>query len=57
MTRLSKAGLKVRAKKYNFAMTKLEYLRCYVTREGIKPAIKKVQAMLNIKSTRAVKQL
>ena len=28
---LSEAGLKVRAKKYNFVMTELECLRCYVT--------------------------
>ena len=55
MSRLNQAGLKVRAKKCNFAMTELEYLGFVISREGIKPMAKKVQAMLNIKPPKTVK--
>ena len=57
LSRLNQAGLKVRAKKYNFGMTKLEYLGFIVSCEGIKPMAKKVQAMLNVKPPKTVKQL
>ena len=38
-------------------MTELVHLAYYVTWEGIKPAMKKIQAMLNIKLPRVVKHL
>ena len=57
ISRLNQVGLKIRAKKYNFAMIKLEYLGFVIFCERIKPMAKKVQAMLNIKLLKTVKQL
>ena len=48
MQRLSQAGLKVNARKSFFAQDSLEYLGFWVSREGIKPLTKKVEAILNI---------
>ena len=48
LQRLQKAELKIRAKKCAFAMQDLEYLGYHISRKGIKPMYKKVQAMLNI---------
>ena len=56
-TRLRDAGLKVHAKKSFFGRTELEYLGYYITRDGVKPLPKKVQAILNIKSPTTKKQL
>ena len=38
-------------------MPELEYLGYYISRKGIKPIYKKVQAMLNIQTPKTVKQL
>ena len=38
-------------------MPELEYLGYYISRKGIKPIYKKVQAMLNIQTLKTVKQL
>ena len=57
ISRLNQVGLKIRAKKCNFAMTKLEYLGFIISYERIKQMTKKVQAMLNIKPPKIVKQL
>jgi len=46
--RLQAAGLKVNANKSSFARSELEYLGYWITREGIQPQPKKIQAMLNI---------
>jgi hypothetical protein len=46
--RLRGAGLKVNAKKSFFAKTELEYLVFFITRNGIQPIPKKVDAILNI---------
>jgi transposase InsO family protein len=46
--RLLKAGLKVNAKKSFFARGELEYLGYWITREGIQPLPKKVEAIQNI---------
>jgi len=47
LTRLQKAGLKVNAKKSFFGRHELEYLGYWITREGVMPIPKKVQAILN----------
>ena len=57
LQRLQQAGLKIRAKKCAFAMPELEYLGYHISRKGIKPIYKKVQAMLNIQTPKTVKQL
>ncbi|NJO52629.1 MAG: hypothetical protein HC840_28105, partial [Leptolyngbyaceae cyanobacterium RM2_2_4] len=46
--RVSKAGLKVNAVKSFFAKGEVEYLGYWITRDGIQPLAKKVEAMLNI---------
>ena len=52
---LNEARLKVRTKKYKFAMPELEYLAYLITREKIKPVLKKTKAMLKIKVPKMVK--
>ena len=44
-TRLQKAGLKVNASKYCFGAHKCDYLGYHVTREGVMPIPKKVEAI------------
>ncbi len=46
LTRLCDAGLKVNAAKSLFYAHEIEYLGFILTREGIKPQPKKVQAIL-----------
>jgi len=46
--RLKPAGLKVNAKKSIFGKSELEYLGYWITREGIQPMPKKVQAIFAI---------
>jgi hypothetical protein len=46
LTRLHDAGLKVNAAKSLFCAHEIEYLGYILTREGIKPQPKKVQAIL-----------
>ena len=48
LTRLQKVGLKVNINKSFFARHELEYLGYWITREGIKPLTKKVEAIQNI---------
>ena len=57
LQRLQKAGLKVNAKKSKFCRTEVEYLGYLVTREGIKPQAKKVQAIHNMATPRTRKEL
>jgi hypothetical protein len=45
LKRLEKAGLKVNAKKSFFAREELEYLGFWITRNGIQPLPKKVEAI------------
>ena len=45
LTRLSEAGLKINASKSSFCQTELEYLGYWITRNGIKPITKKVEAI------------
>ena len=55
--RLRKAGLKVNAKKSFFARSELEYLGYWITREGIQPVTKKVDALLRIAEPKNRKEL
>jgi hypothetical protein len=49
LDRLQKAGLKVNTDKSTFFADKIEYLGFLLTRNGIKPVTKKVEAILNSK--------
>ena len=55
--RLRDAGLKVNAAKSFFCTHEIEYLGYMLTRGGIKPQIKKVQAILAINPPKNVKEL
>ncbi len=57
LTRLRDAGLKVNAAKSFFCTHEIEYLGCILTREGIKPQTKKVQAILMLNPPSNVKEL
>ena len=57
LNRLRTAGLKVNAKKSFFAQGQLEYLGYWITRDGIKPLQKKVDAILRIAAPTNKKQL
>ena len=46
--RIRQAGLKINANKSFFARGELEYLGCWITREGIQPVTKKIDAIHNI---------
>jgi len=55
--RLKSAGLKINAKKSFFGKSELEYLGYWITREGIQPMPKKVQAILAIQPPKDKRQL
>ena len=55
--RLERAGLKVNAKKSFFAREELEYLGFWITRNGIQPLDKKVEAMRKIAPPKTKKEL
>ncbi len=57
LTRLRDAGLKVNAAKSLFCAHEIEYLGYILTREGIKPQSKKVQAILMLNPPNSVKEL
>jgi hypothetical protein len=57
LIRLHDAGLKVNAAKSSFCAHEIEYLGCILTREGIKPQSKKVQAILALNPPNNVKEL
>ena len=57
LKRLRDAGLKVDAKKSSFRRHELEYLGYWVTREGVQPVPKKVEAIHNIAPPRNKKEL
>jgi hypothetical protein len=56
-TRLQEAGLKVNMSKSFFCKEELEYLGYWITREGVKPSTKKVEAILSIAPPTTRKQL
>ena len=57
LSRLQEAGLKINAVKSFFARTNLEYLGYNISREGLRPSQKKVEAILQIKAPTTRKQL
>jgi hypothetical protein len=57
LTRLCDAGLKVNAAKSSFCAHEIEYLGYILTREGIKPQPKMVQAILALNPPNNVKKL
>ncbi len=57
LKRLRDAGLKVNAAKSFFCTHEIKYLGYMLTKGGIKPQIKKVQAILAIKPPYNVKEL
>jgi hypothetical protein len=57
LTRLHDAGLKVNAAKSLFCAHEIEYLGYVLTREGIKPQPKKVQAILALNPPNNIKEL
>ncbi len=57
LTRLRDTGLKVNVAKSLFCAHEIEYLGCMLTREGIKPQQKKVQAILALNLPNNVKEL
>jgi hypothetical protein len=57
LTRLRDAGLKVNAAKSSFCAHEIEYLGYILTRDGIKPQQKKVQAILVLNLPNNVKEL
>jgi len=57
LERLQVAGLKINASKSFFAKGELEYLGYWITRDGIQPVSKKVDAIMNIAEPRTKKEL
>ena len=57
LTRLEQAGFRANVKKCFFAEDELEYLGYLLTKEGVKPQPKKVEAILRLQSPKNVKQL
>ncbi len=57
LTRLRDAGLKVNGAKSLFCAHEIKYLGCILTREGIKPQPKKVQAILVLNLPNNIKEL
>ena len=57
LERLCKIGLKVNANKSKFCRTEVEYLGYLITRDGIKPQAKKVQALHNMANPKTRKDL
>ena len=56
-SRLQEAGLKVNATKSFFAKSELEYLGYWISREGIKPLSKKVEAITNLAPPKNCRQV
>ena len=57
LARLETAGLKVNCNKSFFARTELEYLGYWISREGIRPLPKKVEAILRIAEPKSRREL
>ena len=57
LRRLMDAGLKVNLPKSYFAQAEIEYLGYMITREGIKPQTKKIEAIANIAPPTNVREL
>ena len=57
LTRLAEAGLKINASKSSFCCDELEYLGYLINREGVRPTLKKVEAISQIATPKTRKQL
>ncbi len=57
LSRLNEAGLRVNMAKSKFCQTQLDYLGYTISREGIKPIMKKVKAILQIAPPKNRKQV
>ena len=57
LTRLQESGLKVNMSKCKFAQKELEYLGYFLTRYGIRPINKKVEAINNLETPKTKKEL
>ena len=57
LQKLAEAGLKVNAEKSFFGQSECEYLGFWVTRTGIRPIAKKVEAIKNLKPPKTQKQV
>jgi putative transposase len=56
-SQLSEAGLKINAKKSHFAVSEIEYLGYWITRNGIQAVDKKVEAIQHIAPPTTKKQV
>ena len=56
-TCLAEAGLKVNITKCKFCQSELEYLGYTINREGVKPILKKVEAILQLQPPKTRKKL
>ena len=57
LRRLRREGLKVNAEKSSFVAPEIEYLAYMLTKDGVKPVQKKVQAVLDLQPPITLKQL
>ena len=57
LTRLAEAGLKINASKSSLCRTELEYLGYWITRKGIRPIAKVLEAIIRLKTTTKRKEL
>ena len=57
LQKLAEAGLKVNVEKSFFGQAECEYLGYWVTREGIRPQAKKVEAIEKIEAPKTVRQI
>ena len=57
LERIKRSGLKIKFKKCSWVMKEVEYLGHVVCREGIKPSPKKIEAIMNAKLPKTLKQL
>jgi Reverse transcriptase (RNA-dependent DNA polymerase) len=56
-TRLASAGLKINGSKSHFCCDELEYLGNFINRRGVRPTVKKVEAIMKIDAPKTGKQL
>ena len=57
LERLKQAGLKVNAKKSFFGRGELEYLGYWITRKGVMPVPKKIEAIKNIATPKSIRDV
>ena len=57
LTRLAEAGLKINATKSTFCCKELEYLGCLINWQGVRPTLKKVEAIRTLSVPKTKKQV